>query len=1567
MRVHSAGDNPGPQSRHAGALARAVLAALPALLALRPALAQPALPPDGPAENRPGDGPAAPDDAVGLRRVFPDEGVGARESLLRVQELSGAGNLGEAVRVLQGVLDGEGDQVLPMPLVRTLLGEGAARSLAFAGPGDELLHLPIRRVVHEFLLTNPPLLERYRAEQQAQAQVQLDQGDARGVARTRLLTSAGLEAALRVVQEDLESARFFTAARGLDAIDRHPDLTGEMARGAIALGLRVRARAAGERLDELLRRWSQRAGVELAAPAAPQDASPTTSGVDWRSVRGLGPLEPQPAPVWSDFAATPLQSTPWNDALVREVSGAARGGRVLLGEAAPAPRAGWIMPVAAKGVVYACDGSGILALDAVTLSPLWRTQPAPGLASRRNPMDGWWAGQNVREIEDVAGIAVARGVVVAVTGLPLSGDRVGDGRVHALDAASGRVLWSLEPAWIGDRQQAGAVRGEPLIEGDTVVLGVRRLGMFRRVTTMTLVGVELGSGRVRWQRTLGSVGTQPWGRVQDRPEGATLDRGVVYRGDDMGVLGAFDASTGEPVWVRRTTPQPELDPNQPVASEAMPAPFELLRPVVLGGSVFYIEPGRTGGVIQVDARTGALIARRGKVELGEPRYLLAAGDRLVCVGARRLVFVPAATFASAGVTSTTQLVEGELAARVAVLGADRVLAPVRTGWAEIDAQTAQVVATHATASNTGSVLVVAEASSAAADDDRAGVVLVAGERALSSHLSWERARARLDARMRATPDDPQPVLTLLELTLARGEGAEAAGLAQRALSLSAGVEAQGAVRGPARSPRQRLVEVLGRVLAASRRAGEGTPQTQGGAGDAPSNAGAPILRDAAALAALAEVQSRAAQTPADRAGALLELAWAQWAIGDGSRSIDALQEVLADPALAQVPVESGGVWSLEGSPRASMRELATRRLFELLARSGAGAYASYADEARRALDAMAPDAAPDELLALAQQYPASPASADAWLRLARAHQARTDHAQAETALGEGLRTVVRLAEIATPQLEGIATELAQALVRLPGAAATSEPRARLLRRVGALVAGASADGAPLAQAADALLAQATQRTPWPVVGERFGQRVQVIEGYEPLTPIASGEVGLSHASVVMMARDGKRVALFASGVGGGELARVWEMPVPATPAVVRVDPQRTLLLVPRVGGARLLAVSNVDGTVAWQSESFGQLPNMPEPLVRPTSPRDDRMSTPIDGVVRVDDLVVAMDPAGAVVVVAERRGRAAAWRTSDGALLWTGQLPMTALFDLDIFEGDVLLAVGAARPEARAGEPQAAATTPVVVALDARAGTRRWALPTRVLGDHARFTRALGDGSIIVGVERGLVRVRASDGQPVWREAPAGGGAGGAPSIAVAGVPSPAAVWPAGETLFVMNSEFDMFRVQLEDGSADPEPLDTRDRLTLPFQAFAPGESFTIASPMGVATFGGDGELAGLDALQAAGRLEPGVLGDGVVVAVETLAGELGGRMMGAGGIGAVGGVGGVGGLAGDASTPARLVVLSQRDARLLGERSIALAQSPTALLLLDEKVIVGQGPFTYVFDLPAPREKENAGEGATR
>jgi len=139
--------------------------------------------------------------------VYVDDSPRAWE-LFRLARDHARDNFSEAVRLYQELLDDYAMKLLPV-------GETT---------GDHFV--AVRARVLAELTGNQRLLERFRLTETPEARRLLDSGQWQRVAVTRSMTEPGLEALLRLAQDDLESARFHSALDWLwQAVD-HPDLDG---------------------------------------------------------------------------------------------------------------------------------------------------------------------------------------------------------------------------------------------------------------------------------------------------------------------------------------------------------------------------------------------------------------------------------------------------------------------------------------------------------------------------------------------------------------------------------------------------------------------------------------------------------------------------------------------------------------------------------------------------------------------------------------------------------------------------------------------------------------------------------------------------------------------------------------------------------------------------------------------------------------------------------------------------------------------------------------------------------------------------------------------------------------------------------------------------------------------------------------------------------------------------------------------------------------------------------------------------------------------------------------------
>ncbi|MFO0830707.1 MAG: PQQ-binding-like beta-propeller repeat protein [Phycisphaerales bacterium] len=1435
----------------------ALLAACAGLAFTHPAPAQPpAPPPPQPAAPKPAPTP----------RAFLDEAVSAPDAMVRAKELADAGNFTEAVRVLQEALENEGRQVM-------------------RSPSEPELYLSVRHSVHALLLHNPVLLEKYRAEQDPIARSALDQGDVEHVRFTRFLTAAGLEAAARTAQEQLEAARFEAARMTLAETLQHPDCRAEKATDLARTADLLRAYLPRPDTEALAAALANKAGV---APPAP--VKPVTPPAAERT-RGTGPFDSFPMPPWDQLSAQPLQSV----ALATQPEDRRQWAQESN------PDAPWVFPTLADETLFVADDQSIAAYDAATLAQMWRTTPSKVLPLPAPTRGEYAAFANQRVLEDISSPAVARGTVVAITGLPVSGDRQGDGRIHALRASDGALLWSVSPRYTEDALDSGVLRGQPVIDADTVVVGVRKPGTLRRVISLYLVGIDLTSGQVRWNRLVGSVGAQVWGRSQARADASTLSQGVVYRGDDMGVLGAFSAATGETLWVRQAGNTQPMDPNLGVMMPEEAPAFAVQKPVVIGASVFFVEPG-DNSVIEVDTATGALKARRKAAEVGSPDYLVQVGDRLALIARSGLCFLPAARFATAAPEpAATDKFDRpvQFTGRAVAMG-DSLCVPTASGVVLIDSLHPDQSQAHALP-RTGNIVVPLGAGA-----ENIAHAVVADNAGVHTFLSWEKAKATLEARVARDPANPIPVLTYLQLALRQGKADLAPSLADRALALIQKAP-DSAQNDRARSD---LFDLLHASITASRTAL--TPQPSTTITAPPTEFPLPALKDAALLTTLADRLQQAAQTPRQRALALFDRAFLRSFVQRHDSAVEDLQEVLADPALALLPGADLDVPGANDSG-ATAGSLATAAIADILLTAGPAPYRAFDDEAAGVLAAQSPTASAAELADTARRYALAAVAPSMWSRAADAASREKKTGLTRECLARGAESVIISRRIGRDPRPQDASALAAGLLAGATNTADQEPTLMLLSRLAAAAPDTTANGpqgtTPLADALTPLRQAIALRAGRAAIGPAIGERVQALEQWRPAVSLQAGRPGEATSLVPMVTRNADRVAVFAPSLSDGRLAPLWQRDCDVTPTFVRVSTDATILFYPRTTDPTLEAVSNADGSTLWKTPAIAPL--FGEAAAR-NAERVARINTPLDGLVRSDDLLFAGTPD--TLVLARRDAFVLALNLKDGRPAWHAALPMDRVFDLDCAQG-LVCAVGG-KPNDTIRE----ALEPAAAALDLSTGQLTWRAPTESLGEHARWIRVLPDGGALLGSSDKVLRLSAR-GAVSW-------------SNATRPMRNTGCAWLCGTSAFILDDAYDLRLINLATGEGPEHAMDDMGRLHLPFEVRATREHLAVSSEEGVIVLDNAGEITGIDAIETPGAMAPAILCDNALVTIQVFPREDNGATIRS------------------AAAEARVLIFSFPDAKLLAQRRISLLDDPESIRVSDGKLLIDQGSFTSVVDI---------------
>jgi len=642
-----------------------------------------------------------------LSPVFVEDAPGAVEALRSAEGHAASGNLATAARVLQSLLTSNAERLT-------------------TSEDDEYLMVPVRDRVHAALLADAALLEQYRRTESAEAERQLGAGLLERVERERFLTPAGREAALRLAQRRMETARFSSALRVLREVDAHPDHRGARD-GAARLAAEL-ARYLPE-AGALAERWALQDGEEVGALDPVEGPA---------IVASRGAHEPAPELDIESVVRRPIRSRRFADSdgdptgmlSAGPIPARSRnGGRVQLDPART------IVPSLAGDLILLTDGEAVRGLDRYTLEQRW-------------VVSGAVAGQRTTPLRSLMGagpltVGVWGRVAVAATVETLARQPMGNGLVHGIDTRTGARLWSVNVGAMHPDLSGALPTGTVVArDGLAVVVASRRLRE-KRLDNAVLVALTIDDGGLAWKRSVASAGALPQAQRSGAGSEPVIAGGVIYHAEPLGTVSAIELATGRFLWARRSR-----------AIERDTPPAQLLwasRPLVREGVVYVIEP-EGARVLALEARTGRVIGERDANDFGGPGALLSAGGLLVAASESELFTLPFDAFADAGVEPTLVFETGRgwFEGRPIESG-DRVLAPTGEGYTLVDPRGEGAVIATIGFGNTGNAVV---SGAQLATIDGSGV---------SSYLVWEEARAALEERMRAAPSDAAPAVTLAEL------------------------------------------------------------------------------------------------------------------------------------------------------------------------------------------------------------------------------------------------------------------------------------------------------------------------------------------------------------------------------------------------------------------------------------------------------------------------------------------------------------------------------------------------------------------------------------------------------------------------------------------------------------------------------------------------------------------------------------------------------------------------------------------------------------------------------------
>ncbi len=1329
--------------------------------------------------------------------MFVNDSPIAAEALSRLSDHIAAGNLDQGATLAQRLLNEDAWTLVP-------------------SSRDPALYVTVRARVHEALRSEPGLLARYRTAQASAAEALLGEGTEEAlvlVERTRFMTEAGFEASLRLAQRRLERALFDDAIFTLTALSQHPDTRGERARSVADLVLlSARYLERPERIAPLLHVLE-----DLGAPAPggpPERVVPPGSATP----RGRSGLQPGPAVDLSGVVSRPLASAAYTQHLMPGITGLGSvRGRIGDGQAGvpELARELHVFPLLSGESVFVPSGLSLVCLDRFTLQERWRVTPGQQRPDSMQAFDDdrlrrfneRLAGRSAGLREDIATLTLAPGpdeglLVGVLTGDP-GGPDDGVQRVVSLDARTGQVRWARPVQGLAPELVRAQARGPVLVHGSTAVLSLRKWQSERRLTAAYLAGVDLHSGSLLWVRLIGSAGSLPYFTTPKVADGASLHDGVVYRSDRIGVVAAYRATDGEPLWVRRLAAEP-LD-TRIISGGA----WQMNLPVVVGPWLFALAPDRQT-VLKLDRADGRVLGFMPAERLHNPAYLVAVGQRVAGVSDARVAFVDAEPFGPEAPVTSTEAFAGLGIRGRGVVHADRLILPLAGALAVVDPGEASRVR----------AVPIDQAGNVLAAQDQ---LLIVDDQRVHSHLSWQSADRVLTERIEQAGTDLTPAVTLADVA-ARADKPE-----RMLFAIEAAVRAWDAAREQARpdTEERRRAEAQRRrlfiALSVLVRSAQDPGADREPAGDG--------VRSPAVITRVVAALDRLADAPQERAAQRLMHAADLVSRRRAAEAAAVLQGVIADPELSTAQVEG------EGGGRGI--DVASRRLERLLAREGRAVYAVFDAEARAAFAELGAGATAVELEQLARRYPAALVVPEIYLRsaelLAREGRSRAEARMLELGLQAcdrlGLRTGTVPGELAGRLVDNLArrglTEAAygafrRARARFPGLAFTALSRTIDENSLGPVPS-------------TGLLVR---------IGPPVGERQQSLPGWVLLEP-AVPHHGTTPGFIVVQS-DAGRVALAALPEDDGPLQFVWTSDVLSDPVrLLQVDVSGATFYSSGPAGVWLWRVGR-DGRLAWRSETFLELlrPLASDPRAAESLRLREGDATPLitlDGLRRPDEMIVTGD--ARLLAMLDRRGRAVVLDATTGQVRYTGLLPAVRIADARLTGGTLIVAgdappapfdgvAGPADPGAENAPDGGAVSGHVVLVIDAASGQPRRSVRLVAEGEGAsargrpeglpvrlspfRWLRVSDRGDVYLGLSSSVIALDPETGQIDW-------------SLENHPASRSLDAWLVRDRLVVLGEDRSIWTIGGVSGQPGAAPLDTLGR----YEPSQPVEFLALPEPSG--------------------------------------------------------------------------------------------------------------------------------------
>ena len=591
----------------------------------------------------------------------------------------------------------------------------------------------MRSLALEGLLAEPIVLERYQQAQSGQAQRELDAGSLELVAIKRPMTSAGLEAMLRLAESAVDRGAFDSARYWLDQSQSHPNQTDRTIRhAAYLLGVAARFQSDTEVLQNVIKTLQtdpeatplRNALINLKNEPLKQSVSMSSS-----------PLEQNTSGDMDALVGMPMWSFPLIESLYqrRKATSNRRSNE------RQKVQANTVAPTVHGELVLINQGKIIQALNRFNGEEVWRF---------RNDSNRSIANASEAPL-DLNAIAVEGSSLVTYTGHAHARVRSNPSNIICLDTQTGAFKWwvNLELLNPSETFEGLFPIGAPLIKEGTVYVLARKVSR-QYLASCFVVALELNSGVLKWSSYIGSSGSLR-NRSAWPASLLTYDNGTLFIASPVGVIASLSATTGQINWLHRS----EVPVSQGTSITGM-VPWNMAQPIVAGDRIIALSPDRNW-VFEFDRSSGDLIQTKGALvssSLAEPQYLLANDDLLYSVGKNVRAFSiddynkPLWQYPPRGPFIDNPVV---LTGRV-VLADNALVIPTSAGIAILDPTTGDEIQLVNHALN-GHPLVV---------DSQ---LLIATDDAVHSYLSDAQAELLLRRSLARSPDNPKPAIMLVQL------------------------------------------------------------------------------------------------------------------------------------------------------------------------------------------------------------------------------------------------------------------------------------------------------------------------------------------------------------------------------------------------------------------------------------------------------------------------------------------------------------------------------------------------------------------------------------------------------------------------------------------------------------------------------------------------------------------------------------------------------------------------------------------------------------------------------------